>query len=78
MRRRGGAGGRLVRAVNDLAKLLTATRQIVAQTRQRVLGHTPDGASRRVSLHDGDPRPIAKGLLGKPVEFGQTCSPRRQ
>jgi IS5 family transposase len=62
--------GRLVRAVNDLAKLLEATRQIVAQTRQRVAGHTPDGASRRVSLHDGDARPIAKGRLGRPVEFG--------
>ena len=63
--------GRLVRAVNDLAELLTATRQIVAQTRQRVHGHTPDGASRRVSLHDGDARPIAKGRLGRPVEFGR-------
>lgn len=62
--------GRLVRAVNDLAKLLTATRQIVAQTRQRVAGITPAGASRRVSLHDGDARPIAKGRLGRPVEFG--------
>jgi IS5 family transposase len=62
--------GRLVRAVNDLAKLLGATRQIVAQTRQRVAGHTPDGATRRVSLHDGDARPIAKGRLGRPVEFG--------
>jgi transposase, IS5 family len=62
--------GRLVRAVNDLAKLLTATRQIVAQTRQRVVGHTPDGATRRVSLHDDDARPIAKGRLGRPVEFG--------
>ena len=27
-------------------------------------------ATRRVSLHDGDARPIAKGRLGKPVEFG--------
>jgi IS5 family transposase len=62
--------GRLVRAVNDLAKLLTATRQIVAQTRLRVAGHTPPGATRRVSLHDGDARPIAKGRLGRPVEFG--------
>lgn len=35
--------GRLVRAVNDLAKLLEATRQIVAQTQQRVAGHIPDG-----------------------------------
>jgi IS5 family transposase len=62
--------GRLVRAVNDLQKLLAATRQIAAQTRQRVSGQTPDGATRRVSLHDGDARPIAKGRLGKPVEFG--------
>lgn len=42
--------GRLVRAVNDLTKLLDATR--------------------RVSLHDPDARPISKGRLGKPVEFG--------
>jgi IS5 family transposase len=31
---------------------------------------TPNGATRRVSLHDPDARPIAKGRLGKPVEFG--------
>ena len=62
--------GRLVRAVNDLAKLLAATRQIAAQARQRLAGTTPDGATRRVSLHDRDARPIAKGRLGKPVEFG--------
>ena len=61
---------RLTRAVNDLTKLLEATRQIVAQTRQRVAGHTPDGTTRRVSLHDPDARPIAKGRLGRPVEFG--------
>jgi transposase, IS5 family len=60
----------LARAVNDLTELLAATRQIVAQTRQRVAGITPHGATRRVSLHDGDARPIAKGRLGKPVEFG--------
>ena len=62
--------GRLRRAVNDLTELLAATRQIAAQTRQRLSGTTPDGATRRVSLHDGDARPIAKGRLGKPVEFG--------
>jgi transposase, IS5 family len=62
--------GRLARAVADLTKLLDATQRIVAQTRQRVAGHTPDGATRRVSLHDGDARPIAKGRLGRPVEFG--------
>ncbi len=30
----------------------------------------PDGSTRVVSLHDADARPIAKGRLGKPVEFG--------
>ena len=30
----------------------------------------PDGATRVVSLHDMQARPIAKGRLGKPVEFG--------
>jgi IS5 family transposase len=29
----------------------------------------PDGSTRIVSLHDPDARPIAKGRLGKPVEF---------
>ena len=59
-----------MRAVDELAKLLEATRLIVAQTRQRVAGHTPEGASRGVSPHDGDARPIAKGRPRRPVEFG--------
>jgi IS5 family transposase len=62
--------GRLARAVHDLEELLDATRRIAAQTRQRLAGTTPDGATRRVSLHDPDARPITKGRLGKPVEFG--------
>ena len=62
--------GRLARAVVDLNDLLDATRKIAAQTRQRIGGTTPDGATRRVSLHDPDARPIRKGRLGKPVEFG--------
>src|SRR3954466_13571457 len=66
----GRRGGRLQRAVDDLAELLTATRTIATQTRQRLAGITPDGATRRVSLHDPDARPIAKGRLGRPVEFG--------
>jgi transposase, IS5 family len=68
--------GRLARAVNDLTELVEATRRIVDQTRQRLAGTTPDGATRRVSLHDPDARPIRKGRLGKPVEFGhkaQVC-----
>ena len=39
-------------------------------------GRIPDGATRQVSLHDPDARPIRKGRLGKPVEFGhkaQVC-----
>ena len=62
--------GRLVRAVNDLEKLVGATEQIIEQTRVRLAGGTPDGATRVVSLHDVQARPIAKGRLGKPVEFG--------
>lgn len=62
--------GRLARAVNDLSELVEATRRIAAQTRQRLAGQTPEGSTRRVSLHDPDARPIAKGRLGKPVEFG--------
>ena len=62
--------GRLVRAVNDLTELLDATRKIVEQTRERLAGRIPDGATRKVSLHDPDARPIRKGRLGKPVEFG--------
>jgi IS5 family transposase len=62
--------GRLARAINDLTELLTATRKIALQTRQRLVGKTPDGAMRRVSLHDPHARPIRKGRLGKPVEFG--------
>ena len=62
--------GRLRRAVNDLTGLLDATRRVAAQARQRLAGTIPDGATRRVSLHDGDARPIAKGRLGRPVEFG--------
>jgi transposase, IS5 family len=62
--------GRLARAVEDLTELLDAVGKIAAQTRQRLAGTTPDGATRRVSLHDPDARPIAKGRLGKPVEFG--------
>jgi transposase, IS5 family len=62
--------GRLRRAVDDLAGLLKVTTTIAAQARQRLAGDMPDGACRQVSLHDADARPIAKGRLGKPVEFG--------
>ena len=56
--------------MDDLSRLLDATRAVAVQTRQRLAGTTPHGATRRVSLHDPDARPIAKGRLGRPVEFG--------
>ena len=62
--------GRLVRAINDLKALVEATEKIIGQARSRIKGVMPDGASRVVSLHDVQARPIAKGRLGKPVEFG--------
>ena len=62
--------GRLRRALNDLTELLDVTRKVADQTRQRLAGFTPAGSTRRVSLHDADARPIAKGQLGKPVQFG--------
>jgi len=60
----------LVRAVNDLQNLVEAIERIIEQTRTRLTGRTPDGATRVVSLDDTQARPIAKGRLGKPVEFG--------
>jgi transposase, IS5 family len=46
------------------------TERVVAQTRSRLAGVMPESAHRVVSLHDVDARPIRKGRLGKPVEFG--------
>jgi len=62
--------GRLAQAVNHLDTLVGRTQQVVAQTRSRLSGVMPESASRVVSLHDADARPIRKGRLGKPVEFG--------
>ncbi len=62
--------GGLVRAVNDLTELLNATRQIVAQTRQRVAGdHFGRGGVDGSACTTVMPAPITKGRLGKPVEF---------
>jgi len=56
----------LVAEIEQTCRLLE---KIVAQTRTRLCGEVPDGSTRIVSLHDPDARPIAKGRLGKPVEF---------
>lgn len=62
--------GRLHRAINALTTLVKHTERVVAQTRSRLAGVMPESATRLVSLHDTDARPIRKGRLGKPVEFG--------
>jgi len=54
----------------DLEVTADRVARIAAQTRRRLAGHVPDGATRLVSLHDPDARPIRKGRLAKPVEFG--------
>jgi IS5 family transposase len=62
--------GRLRRALAELAVTIGRTGTIVAQARTRLAGQTPDGATRLVSLHDPDARPIRKGRIDRPVEFG--------
>jgi IS5 family transposase len=62
--------GRLHRAINDLDTLVGRTEHVVAQARSRLAGVMPESANRLVSLHDVQARPIRKGRLGKPVEFG--------
>ena len=56
--------------MNELERTIWAVEQIVTQTRTRLAGDVPVGGTRVVSLHDTDARPIAKGRLGRPVEFG--------
>jgi transposase, IS5 family len=62
--------GHLQQAINHLTTVVGHTQQVVAQTRSRLCGVMPESAHRVVSLHDVDARPIRKGRLGKPVEFG--------
>jgi IS5 family transposase len=62
--------GRLVRALAELVVAIDRTRQIAAQTRIRLAGHIPPSATRLVSLHDAGARPIRKGRIDRPVEFG--------
>ena len=62
--------GRLRRALGELAVTIERTATVVAQARARLAGQMPDGATRLVSLHDPDARPIRKGRIDRPVEFG--------
>jgi IS5 family transposase len=62
--------GRLRRSLAELAVTIERTGKVVAQARTRLAGQTPQGATRLVSLHDPDARPIRKGRIDRPVEFG--------
>jgi IS5 family transposase len=62
--------GRLHKAINELSTMVDRATRVVAQGLRRVVGDRIESATRLVSLHDPDARPIVKGRLGKPVEFG--------
>jgi len=65
--------GRLRQMINDLSDLndlIGITDRVVDHARSRVEGAMASGATRIVSLHEPDARPIRKGRLGPPVEFG--------
>jgi len=62
--------GRMRRALDELAVTIERTATIIAQTRSRLAGQLPESATRLVSLHDPDARPIRKGRIDRPVEFG--------
>jgi IS5 family transposase len=66
----GRVRGRLRRALGELAVTIGRTAMIVAQARTRLAGQMPGGAARLVSLHDPDARPIRKGRIDRPGEFG--------
>jgi transposase, IS5 family len=66
----GPASAKAAALVKSLETTAERTTRIVDQTRSRLAGNTPEGSTRLVSLHDPDARPIVKGRLGKPVEFG--------
>ena len=70
--RRGQGQGpdRRTALVGALQTTIQRARRLLDQARVRLTGGMPDGSSRLVSLHDPDARPIRKGRIGHPVEFG--------
>lgn len=71
LRRRGATRpGRSKAAISEIDRVSELLEKVITQTRLRVGGGVPDGSTRVVSLHDADARPIRKGRLGRPVEFG--------
>ncbi|HEY1650273.1 MAG TPA: transposase [Acidimicrobiales bacterium] len=65
-----GLGRGAERAVVELEEMIVLSSKMVEQTRQRFSGEKI--ANRLVSLHDPDARPIRKGKLANPTQFGYT------
>jgi len=71
LRRAGeNASAKAAALVSELERTADLLEKVAAQAQTRLAGAVPDGSTRVVSLHDPDARPIAKGRLGRPVEFG--------
>ena len=62
--------GRMRRALDEVAVTIERTGAIISQTRIRLAGQTPDGATRLVSLRDPEARLTRKRRTDRPVEFG--------
>ena len=58
------------RLLDKLDVLVERTTAVITQARCRANGTQPAGATRLVSLHEPDARPINKGQLGKGTLFG--------
>jgi transposase, IS5 family len=65
---RGRGANAKLKAAAALAEMANRCEKVARQIRQRVAGEPIK--DRIVSLHDPDARPIRKGKLGKPNEFG--------
>jgi transposase, IS5 family len=66
----GQVRGRPRRALDELAITIERTGKIVTQTRTRLAGQIPESATRLVGLPEPDARPIRKGRIDRPAEFG--------
>ncbi len=58
------------RAIGDLERITALALRVVEQVRQRFAGEKIESASRLVSLSDTDARPVRRGKLAQPNEFG--------
>jgi IS5 family transposase len=62
--------------VEQLSVILDRAGRVADQAGTRVGGEQPASATRLVSMHDPHARPIAKGRLCKPGEFGYYAASR--